>query len=299
MFSRVSCYITNSADPSKGASLAVIFIKHGGNHRGYSALNETRQDITTGTQEIRENIDFLMCKRSTFNHCPHCRKTGPQPLPTQVFHRVRSRASSLNFQYFLVIFKSPSSCPCLLPRLPVTPNLSFHLYFNDVFQEKLERVELFKVSPHSAGNSEKSHEYLATTATLLIDIQNQLPSRVTENNVLLVQLRHTGLPQQETVGGSTMLDLDAYLTRGSGKLITICHAESPLRYEIYKSKHGLIRHNNVLCSCPDILTSCICFSFYGRPLLSFGENTITGQVEVYVHDLHCFCKPVIISRSKI
>jgi len=107
-------------------------------------------------------------------------------------------------------------------------------------------------------------------------IQNRLLSRVTENNVLLVQPRHTGLPQQETVGGSTLLDLDAYLTQGSGRLITNCHAESPLRYEIYKSKNGLIRHNNVLCSCPDILTSCIRFSFNGRPLLSFGENTITG-----------------------
>jgi hypothetical protein len=72
------------------------------------------------------------------------------------------------------------------------------------------------VARHSTWNSEKTHEYPAKTATTLTDIQNRLPSRGTENNVLLVQLPHTGLPQQETVGGSTLLDLDAYLTQGSG-----------------------------------------------------------------------------------
>ena len=44
---------------------------------------------------------------------------GPWPLPNLVLHRVRSSASSFNFQYPLVSWRSSSSCLRLLSFLPV------------------------------------------------------------------------------------------------------------------------------------------------------------------------------------
>jgi len=175
VLSEVSCYITKSADPSKGASLATIIIKRGGNHRGYSALNETRQIVTTGTREIRQNIHFLLCLKNTFNYCVVCLPTGPQPLPKPVLHRVRSNVSSLNFQHFLVTLRSPSSCPCFHPRLPVTHNLSFHLYSMMCSGRNLEILN-YSRSPHiQPGIVRKATNTQPQTATLLIDIQNRLP----------------------------------------------------------------------------------------------------------------------------
>jgi hypothetical protein len=46
-----------------------------------------------------------------------CLKTGPQPLPKRVLHRVRSRASSFNFQRLSVSRMTSRSCLRLLHRL--------------------------------------------------------------------------------------------------------------------------------------------------------------------------------------
>ena len=49
-----------------------------------------------------------------------CQKTGPKPLPKQFLHIVRSRASSFNWQYPLLSWRSSSSFLHLLPRLLIT-----------------------------------------------------------------------------------------------------------------------------------------------------------------------------------
>ena len=53
-------------------------------------------------------------------HSVVCLTTGPYPLPKWVFHRVRSSASSFNFQHPLISLRSSKSCILILPRLPVT-----------------------------------------------------------------------------------------------------------------------------------------------------------------------------------
>ena len=50
--------------------------------------------------------------------------SGPQPLPKQVLHRVRSIASSFTFNYPFFHLRSSNSCLPLLSRLPVTCILS-------------------------------------------------------------------------------------------------------------------------------------------------------------------------------
>jgi hypothetical protein len=45
-------------------------------------------------------------------------------FPKWVLHRVRSGASSFNFQYLVFSLRSSSSCLSLLPRLPVTSILA-------------------------------------------------------------------------------------------------------------------------------------------------------------------------------
>ena len=54
-----------------------------------------------------------------FTHSAVCLTTGPQPLPKRVLHKVRSSASSFNFQYLRFSLRSSSSCLRLIPRLPV------------------------------------------------------------------------------------------------------------------------------------------------------------------------------------
>ena len=49
-----------------------------------------------------------------------CQTTGPKPLPKRFLHIVRSRSSSLNWQYPLLSLRSSSSFLRLLPRLLVT-----------------------------------------------------------------------------------------------------------------------------------------------------------------------------------
>ena len=49
-----------------------------------------------------------------------CETTGPKPLPKRFRHIVRSRASSINWQYPLLSLRSSSSFLRLLPRLLVT-----------------------------------------------------------------------------------------------------------------------------------------------------------------------------------
>ena len=75
----------------------------------------TRWEVTC-LQRIAATI------RNHHNH-PHHHAvclTSPQPLPNRVLHRIRSSASSFNFQNPLVSLRSSSSCLRLPPRLPVT-----------------------------------------------------------------------------------------------------------------------------------------------------------------------------------
>jgi len=44
---------------------------------------------------------------------------GPQPRPKQVFHTVRSSASSFNLDRLLVFIRSSGGCVDLFPRLSV------------------------------------------------------------------------------------------------------------------------------------------------------------------------------------
>jgi len=63
-----------------------------------------------------------------FIHSAACLKTGPYPLPKRVLHRVRSAASSFNFQFHLVFLGSYSICFHHIPRLffpPILPSI-FH-----------------------------------------------------------------------------------------------------------------------------------------------------------------------------
>ena len=58
--------------------------------------------------------------RLTFNHSVVCLTTGPKPLPKRALHIVRSRASSLKWEYPFLSLRSSSSFLRLLPRLPLT-----------------------------------------------------------------------------------------------------------------------------------------------------------------------------------
>ena len=76
-----------------------------------------------------------------------CLTTGPQLLPKRVLHRVRSGASSFNFQYCLVSVRSPSSCLRLHRHLNVT---SFYLSINNVFHKAVPTQDVTSpVSLHS------------------------------------------------------------------------------------------------------------------------------------------------------
>jgi hypothetical protein len=55
-----------------------------------------------------------------FIHLVVCLTTGPKPLPKRALHIVRSRASSLKWEYPLLSLRSSNSFLRLLPCLPVT-----------------------------------------------------------------------------------------------------------------------------------------------------------------------------------
>jgi len=60
----------------------------------------------------------------SFIHLVVCLTTGPKPLPKQALHILRSRASSLKWEYPLLSSRSSSSFLRFLPCLPVTYILS-------------------------------------------------------------------------------------------------------------------------------------------------------------------------------
>ena len=95
-----------------------------------SAYNNT---LTPGTypKEKKLQLSFTLCKftqlparpkfsvhhiHSSFIVC----LTRLEPFSKPILHRVRSSASCLRFQYYLVSLRSFSSCFLLLPRLSVT-----------------------------------------------------------------------------------------------------------------------------------------------------------------------------------
>jgi hypothetical protein len=59
------------------------------------------------------------CSHSSFHSFCSLSYDSSVALPKRVLHRVRSSASSFNFQYLLCSIRSSSSCLRLLPRLPV------------------------------------------------------------------------------------------------------------------------------------------------------------------------------------
>jgi len=87
---------------------------------------------------------------SLFVHSAVFLTTGPQPLPKRVLRRVRSSASSFNFQYPLFSLRLSSSCLRLLPRLTVTSILpssfSSTKCFRRQFLRKMWPVRLAFVS---------------------------------------------------------------------------------------------------------------------------------------------------------
>ena len=67
---------------------------------------------------------FILTISQSFIIPAVCLKTGPQPLPKRLLHRVRSNASSFSLQYPFSL-RSFNSCLCLFPRLPVTSILPY------------------------------------------------------------------------------------------------------------------------------------------------------------------------------
>ena len=63
---------------------------------------------------------YLSYSSSSSSSSVICQTTGPKPLPKRFLHTVRSRASSINWQYPLLSLRSSSSFLRLLPRLLVT-----------------------------------------------------------------------------------------------------------------------------------------------------------------------------------
>jgi hypothetical protein len=55
-----------------------------------------------------------------YNHHAVSLTIGPKPPPNRILQTVRSSVSSCNFHYLLISWMSPSSCLCLLSRLPVS-----------------------------------------------------------------------------------------------------------------------------------------------------------------------------------
>ena len=81
-----------------------------------------------------------------------CLTTGPTPLPKRFLHIVRSRASSLKWEYPLLSLRSSSSFLRLLPRLLVIPSLHFFpslTCFRRQFLRKMWPIQLafrFRIS---------------------------------------------------------------------------------------------------------------------------------------------------------
>ena len=92
--------------------------------------------------------------------------TGPKPLPKRFLHIVRSRASSFNWQYPLLSFRSSSSFLRLLPRLLVTSICPFIFPSKTCcrrqFLRKMWPIQLafrFLISPRIFLCSLTSHPY--------------------------------------------------------------------------------------------------------------------------------------------
>jgi hypothetical protein len=86
----------------------------------YIAVNFQWFDkLLVSTKKISVNISPIYPSKCT--EFPN----GTQCLPKRILNRVRSTASSYNFQYPLLSLNSTSSCSRLLPWLPVTSFLFF------------------------------------------------------------------------------------------------------------------------------------------------------------------------------
>ena len=69
---------------------------------------------------LLQNVGNYLSWNTAFIRLLVCLTTGPKPLPKWALHIVRSRASSIKWEYPLLSLRSSSSFLRLLPRLPVT-----------------------------------------------------------------------------------------------------------------------------------------------------------------------------------
>ena len=102
---------------------------------------------------IRPNAEFT----KKFIHSAVFLTTGPWPLPKRVLHRVRSNASSFNFQYLIFPLRSSSRCLRLLPRLPVISILPSNFpsitCFRRQFLRKITNNDCKKYTQSDLNNS--------------------------------------------------------------------------------------------------------------------------------------------------
>jgi hypothetical protein len=101
----------------------------------------------------RPNAEFT----KKFIHSAVCLTTVPWPLPKRDLHRVRSSASSFNFQYLLFPLRSSSRCLRLHPRLPVISILPSNFpsitCFRRQFLRKITNNDCKKYTQSDLNNS--------------------------------------------------------------------------------------------------------------------------------------------------
>jgi hypothetical protein len=131
-----------------------------------------------------------------FIHSVVCLTTGPWILLKRVLHRVRSSASSFNFQYLLFSLRSSSSCLRLLPRLPVIfirpSNIPSITCFRRQFLLKMWPIQLLYVRYSSPPYTSS---FLTRSVQLIISILLQHHILKTQNQWPILILRSSTAEQ--------------------------------------------------------------------------------------------------------
>ena len=89
-------------------------------HLGVTASCECEQNMIGVFANNTSCFYIASVRNSSSSSSVICQTTGPKPLPKRFLHIVRSRASSVNWQYPLLSLRSSSSFLRLLPRLLIT-----------------------------------------------------------------------------------------------------------------------------------------------------------------------------------
>jgi len=104
----------------KGNNIITVLCRwHGDRHKRHVTLWDT---WTHFEHSIIVYVQRRLLSSVTVNsfHLVVCLTTGPKPLPKRALHILRSRASSIKWEYPLLSLKSSNSFLRLLPCLPVT-----------------------------------------------------------------------------------------------------------------------------------------------------------------------------------